>query len=525
MHTISNEEPVYCRCGTKVIVKIVDDQWFINYGDRNWKEKVKEMFPDVGIYPEKLRRTFENLIEWIDLRAAERSQGLGTKFPFAEGFIIESLSDSTIYMCFYTFVHVLRAEKITPEQLKPEFLDYVILGQGTAAGASASTGITELTIQKCRDSFEYWYSNTSRHSAPDLVPNHLTMYIFNQVGLLKSANWPKQIVVNGLVDYEGEKMSKSLGNIVPLVDGIAKYGADPLRFIEMASADLDTNTEFSPEGISSVHYRNDFLYKCVMSLPQFKSKELKHIDYWLYSKLNSKIKYATMQMDSINLKNAYTEIYYNSVNELKRYAERNGDNAIVLRDFLESITLMLAPAMPHVAEEFWSMLGKSTLVAQERWPEVNEQMINPDEELVEEIIDDTISDIKQSIELTSKITANKGKSVREIRIILSDPWKLEAYNMLAESKNMAAVIGSSEFGGIDRTALSKFAGQFAKRINMLVPKRELDNELLVKAFIATSESMASKFNAKIVIEQEADSKSGRASRALPEKPSIDLIWE
>ena len=47
------------------------------------------------------------------------------------------------------------------------------------------------------------------------MPNHLTMYIFNHVGILKEEYWPKQIVVNGFVNYEGEKMSKSLGNIIP----------------------------------------------------------------------------------------------------------------------------------------------------------------------------------------------------------------------------------------------------------------------------------------------------------------------
>ena len=67
----------------------------------------------MAIYPEKLRLTFERVIEWIDLRAAERAQGLGTKFPFSESHIIESLSDSTIYMCFYTFVSHTKGERIS----------------------------------------------------------------------------------------------------------------------------------------------------------------------------------------------------------------------------------------------------------------------------------------------------------------------------------------------------------------------------------------------------------------------------
>ncbi len=524
IYIIGNAEPVYCRCGRKVIVNIVD-QWFINYGDKKWKENVRGMFEDMKVYPEKLRLTFDKLIEWIDLRAAERSQGLGTKFPFSEGHIIESLSDSTIYMCFYTFVHIIRNENVSPESLRPEFFNYVILGKGSFAEVAKLTGINEPTVRRCRESFEYWYRNTSRHSAPDLVPNHLIMYMFNHVAVLNKENWPKQVVVNGLVNYEGEKMSKSLGNIIPVVDGIAKYGADPLRFVEIAGADLDTTTEFSADGVSSVHGRNNYIMDSINSLSAMRSKELSHIDYWLYSKLNSKISNATALMDVINLKNAYVEIYYNSVNELKRYMDRGGCNEIVVREFLEGIVLMLAPVMPHISEEFWKMLGKSTLAAQEKWPDSNALMVNAEEELVEEIIDRTIEDIKQSMELTSKITENKGKRPSEIRIILAKEWKLKAYNMLARTKSMKDVIGNPEFSSIEKAELSSFLAQFAKRMNMLVEKSEMDREVLLKALVEANEYISTKFgNAKIIAEKEDESKSSRASRALPDKPSIDISW-
>ena len=67
-------------------------------------------------------------------------------------------------------------------------------------------------------------------------------------------------------------------------------------------------------------------------------------------------------MEGMRIKEAYTSIYYNSVSELRWYFERGGSNAIAIRDFLESVTLMLAPVMPHIAEEFWQMLGKNTLL-------------------------------------------------------------------------------------------------------------------------------------------------------------------
>ena len=229
-------------------------------------------------------------------------------------------------------------------------------------------------------------------------------------------------------------------------------------------------------------------------------------------------------MQTLNFKAAYTQIYYNSINELKKYLERNGENEIVMREFLENITLMLSPAMPHISEEFWSMLERNTLVAQEKWPNADEQMINTEEELVEEIIDKTVEDARQSIELTGKITANQGKKVQEIRIIIADQWKAKAYNELAKSKNISTAMASPEVSDIDKAALSQYLTQFAKKLNSMSERSSIEMELLLKAFVEAKDYLASKLGAKVEIESEKTSKSARAQRTLPEKPSIDVIW-
>ena len=218
------------------------------------------------------------------------------------------------------------------------------------------------------------------------------------------------------------------------------------------------------------------------------------------------------------------KVYYNSVNELKKYFDRDGENELVLREYLEAVTLMVAPVMPHVAEEFWSLLGKKTLVAQEKWPEANVAMINPGEEIVEDIVDNTVNDIRQGIELTGKISANKGKSIKEIRIIVSDKWKNKAYNVLAKTKNISEVMGDSELQGIDKAVLSQFLSQFAKKMNSLIGLGDLDTETLAKAFVGARDYLSSKFGTQVIVENEATSKSARAKRALPDKPSIDIIW-
>ncbi len=521
IYVIANEEPVICRCGTEVIVKVVD-QWFINYSEKGWKEKVKGFLPILKVYPPQLKGAFAAASEWIGLRATERAQGLGTKFPYEPDHIIESLSDSTMYPLFYTISHIIASNNISPEQLKPEFFDFVILGKGEIKSVATETKIDQSHIKACRESVSYWYRNTSRHSGPDLIYNHYIMYIYNHVAILPKEMWPKQVVVNGIVTYEGEKMSKSLGNVVPLLQGIKTYGADPIRFVELASADLGTDINFTKEGIKSIEAKNNMLYELASSLDQYEAGSLGHIDYWLYSKLNSKIKRATEGMDRLSFREAYTEIYYNSISELKRYLERGGKNLIVLKEFLDKLSLMLQPIMPHFSEEMWHVLGNNTLAAKERWPECDSQMINHDVEMAEDIITDTEQDIKVAISLTSKTAKHAEPRPKQIDIIIAADWKTDAYNALVATRKVSAAM--HKINGVDKAELSEFLSKFSKNLNSLEHENPIPSATLKAAFDDAKEYLKAKFGAEIAIELEKDSKSHRAKRALPGKPSIDVIW-
>ncbi len=523
LYVLSNEEPVYCRCGARVVVKFVENQWFINYGDAAWKEQARGVFSAIDIVPALMRPAFEKTIDWINLRATERAEGLGTKFPFNPNHIIESLSDSVIYMSFYTISHVLNANNVKPEQLKPEFFDYLFNDMGDADSVAKATGLDAAAVKRCKESIDYWYVNTSRHSGPDLIANHLTMYIFAHVALMAKRFLPKQIVVNGFVLYEGEKMSKSLGNIVPLIDGIKRFGADPLRFVEVAGSSLGTDTDFSPKGVESVKAGIEYIYNAIEDLYKLQSGELMHIDYWLYSKLHSKIKRATKLLDSFELKEAYTDIFYNSIIELKWYLERGGNNKIVVQEFLEGIALMLAPVMPHVAEELWHMLNKESFAATERWPVEDDSLISQGTEKLESMIISTIEDARKAIALTSKIDSNKGKKPIEARIILAAEWKLDAFNELALKKSMQAVIEESRFKN-NKEAVAKFLQQFAKNAQSLIELPKISSADMLKSFSEAVPYLSGKLGVKVTIESETASKSQRASRAMPDKPSIDILY-
>src|SRR2546426_1031538 len=107
------------------------------------------------------------------------------------------------------WVSLKRFEK-SPEDLPDAFFDYIFLGEGSAEAITRETRISKRIIEGIRKEFTYFYPVDMRHSAKDLVSNHLSMYIFHHTALFPRNFWPKGIVANGFVLMERAKMSKSM---------------------------------------------------------------------------------------------------------------------------------------------------------------------------------------------------------------------------------------------------------------------------------------------------------------------------
>lgn len=73
----------------------------------------------VGRFSEEVRHNIESTLDWLHEHACSRSYGLGTKIPWDEKYVIEALSDSTIYMAFYTVSHLLQGGIYDGSQVGP----------------------------------------------------------------------------------------------------------------------------------------------------------------------------------------------------------------------------------------------------------------------------------------------------------------------------------------------------------------------------------------------------------------------
>ncbi|MDH3501570.1 MAG: leucine--tRNA ligase [Nitrosopumilus sp.] len=418
--------PVRCRCGTECVVKILSNQWFLNYGDKDWKEKANKCLDEMSILPAEIVNEFHYVVGWLRERACARQHGLGTKLPWDKNWIVESLSDSVIYMAFYTIARFVKDGTIKPENLSKEFFDYVFLGDGSPDKVS---GISSDMVEKIRKEFCYFYPVDSRHSGRDLVPNHLTFFVLNHVAIFPEKQWPQQIVVNGSVLMDGKKMSKSMGNIIPLRQAIRDYGADPIRLAIIISAELLQDADFNLESVSGIKHK---LESILVECDKLKEEEIiMHAeDRWIQSRLQQLVANVTGSIEKMRLREALHDILFAFEGNLHWYLKRaeakgRDDYQGMLYQICSSRVKMLSPFAPHIAEEMWERLGNSELVSKSSWPSVTLDEIDSESIQSEDLLKSVMDDISNILKVT-KITPKK------ITIYTADSFKSRAYRAVLE---------------------------------------------------------------------------------------------
>ncbi|BCU67097.1 leucine--tRNA ligase [Sulfolobales archaeon HS-7] len=411
--------PVYCRCGNEIVVHVVKDQWFIDYGNAEWKKTAKEYLSAMQIFPQEARKEFEAVFDWLDRRACARTRGLGTPFPWDRKWIIESLSDSTIYMAFYCVAHIIKENEIRASQLSQSLWDYVFLGIGDPVKVSEENKIDRQLLERMRDEFVYWYPLDSRHSGKDLIANHLSFFVFNHVAVFPRELWPKSIVVNGFILYEGKKMSKSLRNIVPLEQAIKKYGPDTVRLVLVGVADLWSDANFTDDLAKSINSKLKKIYQSAKEgLDTNRKRYCTLQDKWLSSIVKKTVKKVSDEMETLDFRGAVNDAFFMMERYYDEYLEwvrsvGQEPNQEVIREFFENLAIMLSPFAPYISEEIWHLYGGQGFVINAKWPENKEYDVNV--LLIKYYIDSVISDIQSIMEI------KKGKTAK---LTFSDNMKL-----------------------------------------------------------------------------------------------------
>ena len=283
-------ERVVCKCGTRCYVKILENQWFLNYSDPAWKERTKSLIKAANVYPPQSLEWYFSTVDWLRNWPCARQSGMGTKLPWDKGWIVETLSDSTIYMAFYTICQFVNSEKAKFGQLLPEVFDYLFLGKGAEAHVSKLSGIDLKLLKAMRNEFLYWYPVDMRNSAKELIPNHLTFFAFHHVALFEQKHWPRGFSVNGMIQIEGQKMSKSRNVFITWRHALEQYGADGLRATLALAADGMDDADWKTKNAEDVSSKIDSLFPFIeKGLANSTERRPELSDRWLLSVVHGRI--------------------------------------------------------------------------------------------------------------------------------------------------------------------------------------------------------------------------------------------
>ncbi|CAG8696973.1 1704_t:CDS:2, partial [Scutellospora calospora] len=231
---------VMSRSGDECVVALCD-QWYLDYGEEEWRKQAEKCLEKLNTYGSETRHQFEQTLAWLNQWACSRSYGLGSRLPWDPKYLVESLSDSTIYMVYYTVAHLLQGGAldgskpgplgIQVSELTDQVWDYIFCN-----GPFPTTSSIPLEkLDRLKREFKYFYPLDLRVSGKDLIPNHLTFFIYNHVAIFPEYHWPRGVRSNGHLQVNGEKMSKSRGNFMIVADVVEKYGADATR-VSLADA-------------------------------------------------------------------------------------------------------------------------------------------------------------------------------------------------------------------------------------------------------------------------------------------------
>jgi leucyl-tRNA synthetase len=333
----------------------------------------------------------------------------------------------------------------------------------------------------------------------------------------------------------GSKMSKSMGNIIPLRKAIQDYGADPIRLAIIISAELLQDADFNMESVSGIQNKLEALYNECSVLKSEKIDTLEAEDRWIKSKTQNIISQVTLAVEKMRLREALHDILFAFESDLSWYMKRaNAKNRNNISGILHEINstriAMLSPFAPHIAEEMWEKLGHSGMVSKSRWPEFSQNNVDATAIHSEEYLKSTIDDIAKILKVT-KITPQK------IIIYTADSFKSKVYHSILE-KIMA---GQTNMGIIMKELISSPDTQDVKKNPDFVQKTIKDilsepteirktklesKNFDEKSFLVNelAEIGKKEFGVKIQVFSELDSDiydpKEKARHARPFKPAI-----
>lgn len=219
------------------------------------------------------------------------------------------------------------------------------------------------------------YIGGAEHAVLHLLYSRFWHKLLYDLGYVSTKEPFKKLINQGMIlGEDGQKMSKSRGNVVNPDKVITDYGADSMRLYEMFMGPLEAMKPWSMQGVEGVHR---FLYKLWRAVIDGDTGELDKAvqdidaDEATLRLLHQTIKKVGDDIETFDFNTAISAMMI-FVNHLSKQNNRS-------KAAIEKLVLILAPFAPHIAEELWEKLGHKDSLVYEPWPEYDKELIKEKE--------------------------------------------------------------------------------------------------------------------------------------------------
>ena len=439
-----HEYPHCWRCKTELIYRAAD-QWFIK--NEEVKQRMLEENQDVDWVPESAQKRFHNFVEESPDWCISRQNYWGIPIPVwvcddcGEYEVLgsfEQLEEKTgeLPEDFDSHKHVV--DEITwscecggEMERIPDIFD-VWFDSGIAPFASLHYPFEE-------QPFEDMWPMDFITEASDQIRGWFYSLMFTGILGFDEAPYDKVLFQGYVLDAEGEKMSKSLGNVVDPVDQLEEFGADLPRFYSLRVAAPWEQTKYDENEIRNEIYRlfnvfwntKNFLETHGETVEEPESISLEKEDEWVLSRLNSLQQEASEKMEDCIFHELTREIEDFLLEDVSRWylkkvrsRIKKGDQAAIwsLKQVVSQTNKLLAPFTPHLSEKVYQdMDNELASVHMESYPEAEEERIN-------ESLEEKMDLVREIVDKTQKLRDEEQYNLRwpAKRLVLSSEKDLEA---------------------------------------------------------------------------------------------------
>ena len=205
-----------------------------------------------------------------------------------------------------------------------------------------------------------WYNGGMEHTTLHLLYSRFWHKFLYDQGVVPTPEPYQKRTSHGMILGEnGEKMSKSRGNVVNPDDIVNAYGADTLRTYEMFIGAFDAAASWSEDGVKGCRRFLDRVWKLqdIMTDEEVFSKEFE-------TKMHQTIKKVSFDYENLKYNTAIAQLM-TMLNDFSKAGK-------ITKGELKTFLILLNPVAPHITEEMWDAIGENGRVYQQTWPEYDE---------------------------------------------------------------------------------------------------------------------------------------------------------